>query len=154
LHKFPQEILLDFCKKFGITFQQSLLKSTYHGKQWWGDRVSGQFLKNFNSNIDQKKWVGFLSWTDRFQMDCLIGNRMHKYGYQCDSVGSLSFFMIPILILPTGYEMRILLARPFRLKFIAESFWFYLRRLKFQLVWFFKKTLTSRVKIPEMFLEK
>ncbi len=45
LHKYPQIVLGQFCKKYNLILKDSLFISSYHSKQWWGDKISGKYLK-------------------------------------------------------------------------------------------------------------
>ena len=39
------------CKKININYDSVMQYSTYHGKSWWGDKVSGRDLNGVNPNF-------------------------------------------------------------------------------------------------------
>ena len=57
LHLHNKKTLKKICKFLNISFSKVLLKSTFHGKKWWGDSVSKKFLNGvnpkFKNNFDQ-----------------------------------------------------------------------------------------------------
>ena len=51
LHRQNIKVMKEMAEKFNISFEQSLTRSTYHGKLWWGDKVSGKDLNGVNPNF-------------------------------------------------------------------------------------------------------
>jgi len=51
LHTENEKVMKDFCKLFKIQYSKSLTESTYHGKSWWGDALSGTYLDGVNPNF-------------------------------------------------------------------------------------------------------
>ena len=58
LHKKNLEVMKSLCKKININYDSVMQYSTYHGKSWWGDKVSGRDINgvnpNFKNNFDEK----------------------------------------------------------------------------------------------------
>jgi hypothetical protein len=109
LHERNKILLKEFCRDFGLQFDQCLLKSTYHNKQWWGDLRSKKDLKGFLSNVGDKKWAGKLTGTDVLLIEFLLHDRMKAYGYPLTFGQNPAWFLVvPFLIwLPMKYELRI-----------------------------------------------
>ena len=58
LHTKSNKVLKDLCRLIKIDFKNSLKKSTYFNKNWWGDMVSKKFLNGLNpkfkNNFDKE----------------------------------------------------------------------------------------------------
>ena len=58
LHLKSNKVLKELCKKLKINYRDSLKKSTYFNKMWWGDGVSKKFLNGLNpkfkNNFDKR----------------------------------------------------------------------------------------------------
>ena len=58
LHLKSNQVLKDLCKLLKIDYKNSLKKSTYFNKIWWGDQISKKFLNGLNpkfkNNFDEK----------------------------------------------------------------------------------------------------
>ena len=50
MHQNSDYFINDFCEKFQIIKNENLFNSTFHGKKWWGDAVSGKFLSGLNKD--------------------------------------------------------------------------------------------------------
>jgi hypothetical protein len=74
LHTKNYLIINKILKIMNIKYHASLRKSTYHGKLWWGDRLSGKNLKGinkkfkdtYNSNLFFKKDIVYLEHSLNF----------------------------------------------------------------------------------------
>jgi len=111
LHLSTREVLNDFCNLAGIEFENCMLESTWHGKEWWGDAISGKYKGGFNPKIEQNKWEGHLSKIDNFLIETLLEPRLRHYNYPITT--STPFFVryitFPLLnLLPMTYEVKIL----------------------------------------------
>jgi len=137
LHLFSQEVLEEFCNTYGLKFNNSLLESSYHGKKWWGDSLSGKYLDGFNKNITKKKWNGKLFFYDNFLIEFILEDRLKHYGYPFEN--KISNLYLPLacilIILPTKHELKILihsiknsLFRKGESKFPQRGLLFYLGR--------------------------
>jgi hypothetical protein len=54
LHIKNQIVMKTLCKKIEINYEDIMKKSTYHGKSWWGDKVSGRDINGVNPNFKNK----------------------------------------------------------------------------------------------------
>ena len=54
LHTENVKVMRAFCTIFNISYNEALNKSTYHGKVWWGDKLSGKDLNGVNPNFQNK----------------------------------------------------------------------------------------------------
>ena len=54
LHTQNIKLIRKLLKVMNIKFDKCLNQSTYHGKLWWGDKLSIKFLNGFNKNFKDK----------------------------------------------------------------------------------------------------
>ena len=58
LHIDNVKVMRDLSNKLDISYNPAMTQSTYHGKLWWGDKVSGKDLNgvnpNFKNYVDEK----------------------------------------------------------------------------------------------------
>ena len=111
LHLYPEIVMKEFCGEYGLKYDDCLFLSTYHGKKWWGDEISGKYLDGFSNNVTKMKWAGKLSFYDNFLIEYLLGSRLKHYGY--DHENKLQFISLVIslflIFLPMKYEIKIIL---------------------------------------------
>ena len=164
LHIFSVEILNNFCKKYKLEFQNSLMKSTFGGKKWWGDRVSGKFLDGFNNNITKDKGDENFFWYDRFMIESILYDRMNHYSYKpLNNLAKFKFMYIItfiIILLPMRLELRLFYFNLKKLKnqftlsgFIytfVYSIIFYIKRILINYK-FLYKSITGYIKLPKFF---
>ena len=157
LHLYPEILMKEFCEVYGLRHDDCLFLSTFHGKKWWGDEISGRYLDGFSKNVTKKKWTSKLSFYDNFLIEYLLGNRLKHYGYDHKNKLPLVTPLISMLLifLPMKYEIKILLYNLKRSKnfidFSKSLIWgtlFYLLRVRLYLYYIFKR-VSNRV-----FLEK
>ena len=46
-----KKLVIVFCKKLLIKYEESLQRSTFFNKQWWGDSISKKYLNGLNPNF-------------------------------------------------------------------------------------------------------
>ena len=111
LHLFHQDVLKEYCQSYGLTFEKNMLESTWHGKKWWGDAISGKYLDGFNKKIRKKKWIGKIFFHDNLLIGFLLEDRLKHYGYVFETKPwRLYYLIIPCLIfLPMKYELKTLI---------------------------------------------
>jgi len=51
LHWEHKKVMRDFCKIFKIKYEKCLEKTTYHGLQWWGDKVGNRWVSGINKKF-------------------------------------------------------------------------------------------------------
>ena len=54
LHIDNAKVMRDLSNKLDISYNPAMTQSTYHGKLWWGDKVSGKDLNGVNPNFKNK----------------------------------------------------------------------------------------------------
>lgn len=110
LHLFSKKVLEEFCKIYGLEFKDCLLESSYQGKKWWGDLLSGRYLDGFNRNINETKWKDKLFFYDNFLIEFILEDRLRHYGYPVENKMSKFYllFIIFLVFLPMKYELKIL----------------------------------------------
>jgi hypothetical protein len=146
LHLAPKDVLKAFCCDFDLDFDPCLLKSTYHGKQWWGDARSGRFLKGFNPRISEPNYRQKLSRTDVFVLETILESRMRRYGYALPERHWLFSILCAMVLIPLPMRYEIQLARADfegqksrreKLRSLVFSTLYYLDRVMFcyQMLW-------------------
>jgi hypothetical protein len=104
LEDLPHEnTLKKVAELFKIKFNKCLLKSTFAGKQWWGDNKQ---IKNYQDKWDEKRtynnWKEKLKKKDQLILNCLLLPTLKKYNYQhlelkfIDYVKSFFYFFSPM----------------------------------------------------------
>jgi hypothetical protein len=162
LHLFSESVMKEFCGTYGLRLEKSMLESTYHGKKWWGDKLSAAYLDGFNENIKKEKWKDKLSRHDNFLIEYLLEDRLRHYGYEIESsIWPIHAIIVPFLILlPMRYELRVAWlnfknATTLRKKMVAikHGIRFYANRV---LLYFgyFRRRMTKRVFRPSFFVEE
>jgi hypothetical protein len=163
LHLDPKAVLKEFCHDFGLHFHPCLLKSTYHGKQWWGDARSGRFLKGFNPRIREPNWRQKLGDTDVFLLEVILERRLRHYGYAVPDRNRLFAFLraLALIPLPMRYEIQLAQAdcqaqqgRRQKLRSIVFSTLYYLDRVLFyyQALWASRRKAQPRVSCYSIWL--
>lgn len=127
IHKKNTKILNKLCKQIKIKFSKNMNKSTYHGKLWWGDKLSIKYLNGFNpkfkNSFDRslfyKKDVAYLESKLKFYFKFFMFKKF--------SNGNISFFKE---FLPLKMEIitwKCLLANQNYISFIKIPFYFFKR---------------------------
>ena len=152
LHLYPEDVMKEFCGAHGLKHDDCLFLSTYQGKKWWGDEISGKYLDGFSSNVTKKKWLGKLSFYDNFLIEYLLDNRLKHYGYDHKNKLPLISPLISMLLifLPMKYEVKILLynlkssksLKDFSKALVLGTF-YYLLRVRLYLHFTIKRVLKS-----------
>ena len=106
---FSEQVLNEFCMMYGLRFEDGMLESSYHGKKWWGDAVSGRYLNGFNKNIRNKKWKNVLFFYDNLLIEFILEDRLRHYGYPIENRMSvfLRILALFLVFLPMKYELKI-----------------------------------------------
>lgn len=138
LHLFPKKVLAEFCRNYGLEFKECMLESTYHGRKWWGDALSGKYLDGFNKNIKEKRWKDKLFFYDNFLIEFILEDRLRHHQYSLGSKMSKIYliFVLFLVFLPMKYELEIFAynfknAATLRIKIsvLCRSIFFYLLRI-------------------------
>ena len=81
LHKKNKIIMKDLTKIMNIKFKQSLTKSTYNGKLWWGDKLSGKDLSGVNKKFTENYDDNFFFNKDIQCIEYYLRPFMKKYRF-------------------------------------------------------------------------
>ncbi len=107
-------VLRKLCHWLGVEFDECLLKSTWAGLRWWGDRLSQKEAKKeergFSQTVSNSEWSHRLSYVDRVLLEYLLVRRLHHYRYpHVYRRGAFwAAFVVLATFLPTTYELRFL----------------------------------------------
>lgn len=105
LHKSSSLTLKKICKYLKINFKNSMLKSTYHNKKWWGDAISNKFLnglnKKFKNNFDYK----LFNEKEIFYLETRLFFIIKKYNYPFRS--NTKTIKNSYYLLPFNFEKKV-----------------------------------------------
>lgn len=113
LHKEPDLVMKFFCKEYDLVYLPDvLLKSSYHGKLWWGD-IWSKKRNGFNSSFGaDKKWEPFFNNLDNIVLEAAFEPLYIDFSYSMKSTKFQRFFVLcffPLFVLtPTAYEIKLL----------------------------------------------
>ena len=147
LHLQPKLLMEKFCNMYNLSFNECLLKSSYHEKKWWGDEISGKYLDGFNKNIIQKKWMDKLFFYDNYLIENLLCVRLNHYNYDYKKRFKVTSSIVAFIFtfLPTKYELAILIYnlrnssnKYITLQAILHSMYYYILRVFLYLRFNFK----------------
>ena len=144
LHLKSNKVLRELCKKLKINYRDSLKKSTYFNKMWWGDGISKKFLNGLNpkfkNNFDKRIFFD----KDITIFENKIKNIIVNYNYPIRS--KLKLRNKYIMLLPFKFElivwMNCLKIRNFK-QFLQIPFFF----IKKSII-FYKKNLHIKNQLP------
>ena len=105
LHIENEKVMKAFCKIFNIIYNETMTQSTYHGKLWWGDKLSGKDLNGVNPYFKNKVDINLFFKKDIECMETFLGKFIKKYEYPLRSKG-LKYSILKIF--PFKVELLIL----------------------------------------------
>lgn len=118
LHKFGEKAMKYLAKKLDISFDESLCKSTFLGKQWSGNLSSGEQLSTFNKNKKNTNWQKKLKFQDKLFVKIFCENILKTFGYKSEKVYFYErvlfgiyflFYLLPLeYIKPSLKDLKIL----------------------------------------------
>lgn len=104
----PEVVLKAFAARYGLEWDSCMLKSSYMGKQWWGDVQTSEYLDTFSRKVIDKQWSGKWGYIDDKLLQSIFYPRLKSLGYNVKS-NFLILTLSPFLILiPTRYERLIM----------------------------------------------
>ena len=138
-------ILRSLCDWLDISFEETLMHSTWAGIQWGGDRLSRKpnTESGFSAKMLENSWEDKLSFLDKYLLNFLMNDRLKNYNYEYSTTRIYDFLFVPALILlPLRFEQRF-----FSYSYIKENNWrttkdnmlYYLKRVVFLYYIFFRK---------------
>lgn len=158
LEDLPREdYMLAIAKWLGIEFQESLLRSTWAGLDWHGDRLSTKvFLATgWSKDRVENNWENRLNFSDKLIFNYILNKRLINYSYSSNKIKIWDGFIVFVLIfLPLKFEWRFLSFKYFKYMFLQGSNknrlqylltpFFYLKRVKLCLKYFFRTFLSIK----------
>ena len=129
LHQSSRDTLKKICKHLNIKFSQSLLKSTYHGKKWWGDCISQKYLNGLNPKFKNKFDEDLFSIKELKFLEKKILPVLKKYKYPIRS--EINSEINILYFYPFGFEKKIWAKtlKKNKLKTSLSIPYFYIRRI-------------------------
>jgi len=109
IHTQPKKTLEKVCSWLDLSWNDSLMKSTWNGIQWWNEKNAKQ-VSGFSNKIVNQKFEFYLSSFDKFRLEILLSSKISTWNYE--SKKWVKTFFAKILVLP-------LLLFPFKMEFLA-----------------------------------
>jgi Sulfotransferase family len=110
LEDLPREdIMRELAKWLGVEYKESLLRSTWAGLDWHGDRVSKKIFKStgWSETRTENGWSSRLGRMEQYILNYIMNDRLKKYNYQAKPINMFDSLLVGILInLPFKYERR------------------------------------------------
>ena len=132
----------NFCSKFNISYKQTMSKSTYHGKDWWGDEQSGKDLSGINPNFKNNIDMSLFFKKDIECIENYLKFFLIEYNYPFRSKKS-NYFICKFL--PFKIELIILKESimSLNIKRIVLLLYFWFKRL-----FFIRKKIYNKINFP------
>lgn len=108
LEDLPREsTLIELSQWLGIDFDEILLRSTWAGLDWHGDRLSQKLFpsKGWSEKRTENNWRSRLGSLDQYIFNFIMNSRLQHYRYEWKAVSWLDALAVFVLIpLPMRYE--------------------------------------------------
>ncbi len=104
-----ENVLRKLCKWLNISYNRCLMKSTWGGLTWHGDRLSEKRSEGsgWSAEMLKNRWETRLSFIDKYVLNYIMFYRLRYYGYSYQKISILDSIVMPFLILlPLSYEWR------------------------------------------------
>jgi len=115
LEDLPHEAtLIKFSEWLGITYHDCLLRSTWAGLDWHGDRISGRTFAStgWSPTRTENRWRERLGMMDQYVLNFLLNARLEHYRYPCRPTHWWDVVLVACLLpLPMKHERRFLSVR-------------------------------------------
>jgi hypothetical protein len=128
LHRQNIKVMKEVAEKFNINYNQKSTSSTYHGKLWWGDKLSGKDLNGINPDFKNNIDYNFFYKKDIQCFEKYLNFFMKKYNYQIFEK-KLRFSAIKILPLKIEIEVWKKTILSMRIKEILSIFYYWIKRI-------------------------
>ena len=143
LHRQNTKVMNEIAKKIGIVFEKNLTQSTFHGKLWWGDMLSGKDLNGVNPNFKNNIDNNFFYKKDIQCLEKYLSIFMIKYNYEI-SEKNLKFSAIKILPLKVEVEVWKKAILSMKIKEILSIFYYWVKRINLM-----KNNTHQNINFPE-----
>jgi len=124
LHRAPRETMQQLCRWLDLRWDETLMKSTVNGLEWWGDTSSLQ-VQGFSQAVVARRHDDELPAIDHLRLNVLFAPKNMTWGYQCaDADRSVlrKLLILPLLVVPLVMEKEFLLGeRKDKLKFTKQN---------------------------------
>ncbi len=129
LHKNNSDVMQKFCKIYEINYIKALNSSTFHGKLWWGDQVSKNYLNGINKKFENKIDYSLFFKSDIETIEYFLENFIKSYNYTFKT--NKQFFRMK-KYLPFKVDQIIFLQslKKLNIKNLALCIYYYFKRLK------------------------
>ncbi|MBU3635545.1 sulfotransferase [Polynucleobacter sp. es-GGE-1] len=117
-------VIKDLCNWLGIKYSSNLLRSTWGGLDWHGDRLSKKLYLPVGWSKDRtsNNWEKNLNFIDKLRLSVLMRKRMHYYGYCMVKPTYFHILLVfATLWLPFSYELKYLNLRYYFSIFLIEK---------------------------------
>jgi|CXWL01.1.fsa_nt_gi hypothetical protein len=108
LEDLPREsTLVELSRWLGIDFDEILLRSTWAGLDWHGDRLSKKVFqsKGWSEKRTENNWSARLGKMDQYIFNFIMNSRLRHYRYEWKPISWLDALAVFLLIpLPMKYE--------------------------------------------------
>jgi hypothetical protein len=115
LEDIPREdVMRAFADWLGVDFQESMLRSTWAGLDWHGDRISNKTFASagWSETRTENGWQQRLGRIDKYVLNYIMNDRLHWYRYSVQPVGLVDAVLTAgAILLPFRCERRFLSPR-------------------------------------------
>ncbi len=112
LEDLPREdVVRDLAAWLGVDYRESMLRSTWAGLDWHGDRISAKKFAatGWSRTRTENGWQQRLGRIEKYVLNYIMHNRLKWYGYPAESVGMFDALAVAMLILvPFRCERRLM----------------------------------------------
>jgi len=107
-----ENAMRDVARWMNINYYPSMMKSTWGGLRWWGDRLSQtkpikdekEFIKKLRTN----NWETRLPWVDKFVFNYLLNERLAWFRYEHKKMTGPFYAVVALILIlfPTKFELE------------------------------------------------
>lgn len=112
LEDLPREdAMRALAKWLGVDFQESLLRSTWAGLDWHGDRLSVKSFapSGWSKDRTENNWQKGLGSIEKYVFNYIMNDRLRWYRYSVEPIGIFDAIIVACLIpIPFRFERRFL----------------------------------------------
>lgn len=112
LEDLPREdVVRDLAAWLGVDYRESMLRSTWAGLDWHGDRISAKKFSatGWSSTRTENGWQRRLGRIEKFVLNYIMHDRLKWYGYPVEPIGIVHALAVAVLILvPFRCERRLM----------------------------------------------
>ena len=93
LHDNRKKVFKDFCRIFNLKYEQCLMKSTFFGFKWWGDRSSNKLIDDSKKKKDLKLNKNLFYNRDINFLEFLAIDIINYYNYKLNFKSVKNFYI-------------------------------------------------------------